>query len=103
VFERQIWGLGIYDRATEDAQIYIVGNDRSAEKLIPIIQEHVFTTENRRTRVYTDLWRSYNRLQELNYEHIRVNHSIGFGHGTYFSQYFSERITHLEKVLILSS
>lgn len=84
IFERQVWGLGIYDRATDDAQIYIVGNNRSADRLLPIIQAHVYTNEERPTQVYTDLWAAYNRLAELGYYHIRVNHSLDFGFGTYF-------------------
>ena len=37
--------------------------------------------EDVRTRVYTDLFASYNGLGALDYNHIPVNHAIGWGHG----------------------
>ena len=33
------------------------------------------------TRVYTDNYPAYNFLEEEGYEHIKVNHSRGFGKG----------------------
>lgn len=37
--------------------------------------------DDNRTRVYTDRWLGYNRLNELGYNHWVVNHALGWGSG----------------------
>lgn len=49
-------------------------NKRDAETLIPLIQKHVAPG----TTIYSDCWKAYGGLQELNYHHLTVNHSINF-------------------------
>jgi hypothetical protein len=38
--------FGIYDRETEEAHVFVVGNDRSAETLLPMLSDNVSTDNN---------------------------------------------------------
>ena len=48
--------------------------DRSAQTLIPIIQQYIRPG----TTIYSDMWPAYNQLNELGYNHQVVNHSRNF-------------------------
>lgn len=65
IYERQIWVLGIYDRATREIRAWTVGGDRTADRLLPIIQNTVFTEAEAPTRIYTDGFASYRGLPDL--------------------------------------
>ena len=71
-----MWAVGIIDRATKFAVVDILsnGNDRSANVLLPCIQEKVSTNPLNPTRVYTDGWAAYNNLQNLDFDHHVVLH-----------------------------
>lgn len=58
----QVWCFGIYDRFEKFPKIFVVGNDRSEEKLLPLILENIGTNRRKRTRVYTDGWLAYRNL-----------------------------------------
>ena len=49
-------------------------NDRSANTLLPIINEVCLPG----TVIYSDQWRSYNRISQLGFVHSTVNHSLRF-------------------------
>lgn len=55
----QVWVVGIWDRAEKSVKLFVVGNDRTAQKLIPIISDHVETDPNDKTIIYTDGWLAY--------------------------------------------
>jgi len=46
-----------------------------------LIVKYVANDISNPTRVYTDNYSAYNFLEEEGYEHIKVNHSRGFGKG----------------------
>lgn len=93
----QIWAVGIIDRVTGEIRIRVVGNDRSANTLIPYIVANVQTNEELRTIIFTDGWRAYGALEERGYDHrvvIKISfllsliknqilyiHELGFGRG----------------------
>lgn len=59
--------LGIFDRSTKFTHPIVVGNNREAAVLLPLILDRVLTNDNEdehgedlRTRIYTDGWRAYN-------------------------------------------
>ena len=47
---------------------------RNAETLLPIIQQYVRPG----TTVCSDLWRAYNTVGNLGYQHLTVNHAVNF-------------------------
>ena len=48
--------------------------NRSAETLVPIIQESILPG----TTVFSDEWAAYRTLGALGFEHLTVNHSLNF-------------------------
>ena len=60
--ERQVWAVGIYDRATKKTITRVVGNTRTTEVIRPIVENVVMSDPINRTRVYTDGFLSYNFL-----------------------------------------
>jgi transposase-like protein len=67
--------FGIADTSFQPAKVYLkVVDDRSANTLIPIIQRVCIS----KTIIYSDQWRSYNRLASLGINHQNVNHSLYF-------------------------
>ena len=89
------WMFGIIDRKTKNARVFCVLNNRTKERLLPIIWNNVLTEENEennlpeinsiKTRVYSDCFSSYqvNDFKEKGYLLKRVNHSIWFGYGLF--------------------
>lgn len=86
--ERQVWVLGIFDWASDEVRTFQVHN-RTASILIPIIIENIATTPQNPTRIYTDGWAAYNRLNDEGFDHHVVPHNDGFGIG-------SETTNHIE-------
>ena len=86
--ERQVWVLGIHDRATQEVRTFYV-KDRTEATLLPILQAHIANDPLNPTRVYTDGWSAYNSLASLGYDHHVVPHNQGFGIG-------SETTNHIE-------
>ena len=71
---RQVWGLGIIER--ESGRIFArVVPDRSANTLLPLIQEWVSDDTD---SVCTDGWRGYLNLANLGYNHNVVIHERNF-------------------------
>ena len=76
------WLLGMIDIGTKDHPApegnfrleICPDNKRDAETLLPLIQKHVAPG----TTIYSDCWKAYYTLEELNYEHFTVNHSQNF-------------------------
>lgn len=79
--ERQIWVMGILDRATREVRAFAVP-DRRQETLIQLIRENVGTDISNRTRVYTDGWRGYQNINGDGYDHRQINHSETYGIGS---------------------
>ena len=70
-----VWILGGVERTPERKVFTVPVPERSAERLAEIIQRHVLPG----SIIYTDLWRGYSRLSNLNdYKHSTVNHSLYF-------------------------
>jgi transposase-like protein len=69
------WVLGGVER-TEARKLFItVVQDRTAQTLLNVIQQHVKPG----SIIYTDLWKGYSKLnEELGYSHFTVNHSLHF-------------------------
>ena len=83
--------FGIINRATKEARVFCVLNNRTKENLLPIIKNNIATDENEnnededlsekesvKTRIYSDCFRSYqvNDFKEMGYILNRVNHSV---------------------------
>lgn len=69
----RIWIFGMVERASNKLILYPV-DDRSAQTLIPIIQKHVRPG----SRIYSDSWAAYFKLNEVGYEHFSVVHKTSF-------------------------
>lgn len=82
VFMKQQWVIGIVDRSTKDFKVFLT-NDRSQETIDDIVTTNVHNNYLIKTRIYTDCWAGYTNISNLGYSHHKVNHSIGFGIGTY--------------------
>ncbi len=71
------WVFGGYDTTTKTCFLQHVP-DRSAETLLPIIQEHILPG----TEIHSDQWRAYRQISNLpvtpRYRHLTVNHSRYF-------------------------
>lgn len=66
------WLLGAIPNDSEDFRLILCPrNCRSADVLLPIIQQHIEPG----TEIHTDCWRAYDGLERLGYIHRRVNHS----------------------------
>ena len=68
-----VWVFGMMERATGKSILYPV-KDRTSETLIPLIQKHCEIG----SRIFSDGWESYNRLNQLGYQHFTVIHSYQF-------------------------
>ena len=72
------WIFGGVDRSTKIGFMEIVENDRSAEKLTPIIQRYIQPG----TQINTDCWKAYFKIEDIpvnpKYQHRTVNHSKYF-------------------------
>ena len=69
-----VWVFGGVERTPERKIFAVKVEDRSAETLIPIILRHI----RRGSIIYSDMWRGYNTLNQLGYEHLTVNHTANF-------------------------
>ncbi len=68
------WVLGGVQRNNPRHLFMVPVPDRTAQTLLPIIQQWVQPG----SRIITDLWQSYNQLQNLGYQHDTINHSLHF-------------------------
>ncbi|XP_029657075.1 uncharacterized protein LOC115231130, partial [Octopus sinensis] len=66
------WVFGALERVTRCLLVAV--EDRTADTLLQIIRERILPG----TTIISDLWRSYNTLNQLGYRHLTVNHSINF-------------------------
>eukprot|EP01022_Parablepharisma_sp_SALTPOND_P010340 TRINITY_DN14262_c0_g1_i1.p1 TRINITY_DN14262_c0_g1~~TRINITY_DN14262_c0_g1_i1.p1 ORF type:complete len:331 (+),score=20.23 TRINITY_DN14262_c0_g1_i1:332-1324(+) len=73
----QRWAIGFFERGTANVRVFCVEN-RNADIITKLFSTHV----NPGTVVWTDMWRAYNVLGGLGYQHHVVNKTTGFGHGT---------------------
>ncbi|HRP37607.1 MAG TPA: IS1595 family transposase [Candidatus Dojkabacteria bacterium] len=94
----QIWVFGILDRATREARAFVV-KDRSSETLLTLIKEHV----KPEVVVYSDGWQGYSRLEELGFDHRKVNHSQTFGEGQDTTNNIENYWKHLKEITHQSS
>ncbi|CAG8681395.1 8963_t:CDS:1, partial [Ambispora gerdemannii] len=69
-----IWVVGDIERTDEKRCFVQIVQDRIAETLHDVISKHVVSG----SIVYTDLWRGYRGITELNMSHKTVNHSKNF-------------------------
>ena len=69
------WVFGMVDTSTQPAIGYMeLVPDRSAATLLPIIRRHVLPG----TTIRSDMWRAYNGISQMGYNHETVNHSQHF-------------------------
>ena len=72
------WVFGAVCRDTRRGFLQIVDNDRSAARLLPLIQEHIAPC----SIIHSDGWAAYNGIVNLPvqppYQHLVVNHSENF-------------------------
>lgn len=82
--------FGLIDRQTKDAQIRGVLNNRTKERLLPIVKEYINTyvddeeeQHSIRTRVFSDFFSSdqINDFDNLGFILKKVNHNVWFGAG----------------------
>ena len=69
----KIWIFGIVERNSNMLVLYPVDN-RNAETLIPLIQKHVQPG----TRIFSDNWAAYFKLNDMGYPHFTVTHKTTF-------------------------
>ena len=65
--------FGGIDTTTRET-FFVPVEDRSADTLIPIIQENILPGST----VISDCWRAYNTVGTKGYQHLTVNHSLHF-------------------------
>ena len=72
---KPIWVFGLYERETKKC-IFVVVKSRDALSLLNVIYHHV----NPGSIIYSDCWKSYNRIASLDREYIHhtVNHTYHF-------------------------
>ena len=74
----QRWVFGGVCREAGQGFLVVVDNDRSAGRLLPLIQEHIAPG----TTIHSDGWAAYNGIANLPvqppYQHLVVNHSENF-------------------------
>ena len=73
------WILGMIEVGTQERignyRLEICpDNRRDQATLLPIIERHI----EPETTIITDLWRGYNGLNDLGYNHLTVNHTYNF-------------------------
>ena len=68
------WVFGGREKENKRNCFAVAVPDRSADTLIPIIQKYVAPGST----IYSDCWGAYNKLGELGYKHLTVNHSVNF-------------------------
>ncbi|KAL4498467.1 hypothetical protein ABPG72_013273 [Tetrahymena utriculariae] len=74
--KRQECLLGMTERIGGFSKTVLIPvEDRNANTLITHIKEFVSTKS---TEIMTDMWRGYNKLQALGYQHQMINHSKNF-------------------------
>jgi transposase-like protein len=67
------WVFGGYQRS--NGRVFMVSvEDRKRATLLPIIRDWILPG----TTIISDCWKAYDCLQDLEYEHLRVNHSLNF-------------------------
>lgn len=69
----QQWVFGGFDITSKKGFLVAVDR-RDANTLLPILQQYVLPGSN----VVSDLWRAYNTIGNLGYNHLTVNHSVNF-------------------------
>ena len=70
---RQQWVFGGICRETTECFMYTMP-DRSAATLLPIIRNSIRPG----TTVHSDLWRAYDGIAVMGFNHLTVNHSLNF-------------------------
>ena len=77
-----VWLFGIICLRSGDVRLKVVGNDRSREALLPIIEMYVDAgfvdgEYNYRVRVYSDGWGAYSKehLEAMGYLHRKIIHA----------------------------
>lgn len=68
-----VWVFGGIERDSGRC-FFVKVNDRKADTLLPIIQTYIAPG----TTIISDCWAAYNRIGELGYTHLTVNHSKNF-------------------------
>ena len=71
---QQVWLFGLVERGKDGRCILMVVPNRKAETLLSIIHQVVEPG----TTIIHDKWSSYNKIKDLGYTSLSVNHSYNF-------------------------
>ena len=69
-----IWVMGGVERTSEKKCFFKVVKNRNAQTIRSVIRKYV----KPRSKIFTDMWRGYKNLGELNMRHISINHGKNF-------------------------
>ncbi|CAF1090388.1 unnamed protein product [Brachionus calyciflorus] len=72
--KKQIWMFGLVERCPNGRCYIEIVPDRKAETLLRIIYDRV----EEGTTIISDSWSSYEKLKDLNFSHLKVNHKYNF-------------------------
>lgn len=71
---KQVWMFGMVERGPNGKCLIQIVPDRKSVTLLQIIYEHV----EPETIIISDSWSSYEKLKQLNFGHLKVNHKYNF-------------------------
>lgn len=72
MIDKPIFSEGMIENGSEDVRLEVCeDNKRDRSTLEALIEKHV----EKGTEIHTDMWKGYNRLASLGYDHKVVNHS----------------------------
>jgi hypothetical protein len=65
------WIFGGIERTNQKKCFFVIVNDRNKQTLRKLIKKHI----RPRSIIYSDSWKAYHGLDELNYVHKTINHT----------------------------
>jgi hypothetical protein len=65
------WIIGSIERTKEKKMFFEVVDNRNTDTIRKIIKKHIKPG----SKIYSDSWKGYQKLEELGMKHIRINHS----------------------------
>lgn len=68
------WIFGGVERGNHGNSFLVLVQDRTADTLIPIIQRKIRPGST----IVSDMWKGYDQLSQLGYNHLKINHSENF-------------------------
>ncbi|KAJ4429059.1 hypothetical protein ANN_26055 [Periplaneta americana] len=69
-----MWVLGLTDRQTREIRLKVCPDNHRDAQTLRLIRKHVQPNMT----IYTDCWRGYDSLNQHQFQHMSVNHSLNF-------------------------